>query len=132
MDIPRETPSISEAELEILKILWSDGPCSAREIRELARTSWAHTTVLTLLGRLEDKGFVQADRRDATHRFEAAVDREGLLATRLSALANELCDGDPGPLVQALIRGRAFSAREIHRFRELIDELDQDGRKRRR
>jgi predicted transcriptional regulator len=119
-------PTISQSEREVLKALWERGPGTVREIGEALRRSgrrWAYTTVMTLLARLEAKGYVTSDKSGFAHVFQAAVSREGVVQQRLEALAEEFCDGEPGPLVLALVQGHRFSAKELAEFRQLIDDL---------
>ena len=62
---PAPRPSISDAELEILRALWEQGPGIVREIQELLAVEgceWQRSTVITLLQRLERKGYVSSDR----------------------------------------------------------------------
>jgi len=123
---PRRS-SISETELDILKVLWEHGPGTVREINELLRPQgrrWAYTTVLTLLQRLEAKGVVTSDKSGMAHVFRPAVTREKLLRQRLKDLANQLCEGTATPLVQALVEGQRFTPQEISHFRQLLDALE--------
>ncbi len=121
-------PPVSETELEILKVIWDHGPGTVREIdarlRQLGRR-WAYTTVLTLLQRLEAKGYVASDKTGLAHVFRAAVSRNRLLRQRLKDLAQELCEGAPAPLVLALVESQHFSEDEIEQFRRLLDELEK-------
>jgi BlaI family transcriptional regulator, penicillinase repressor len=125
-------PSISATELEILKVLWDDGAGTVREINQILRGQgrrWAYTTVLTLLQRLEAKGYVSSDKAGIAHVFRAAVSRDKLLRQRLKDLANQLCEGTPGPLVLALVEGHRFTEAEIAEFRRLVDQLaEQRGK----
>jgi predicted transcriptional regulator len=89
------------------------------------RRRWAYTTVLTLLQRLQAKGYVASDKSELAHVFRAAVSRDELIRQRLGILADELCDGTRSPLVHALFAGRRFSAEEVEQFRKLIDELSE-------
>jgi len=117
---------VSDAELEVLKVLWAAGPVTVRDVATALRRQrrrLAYNTVLTLLSRLRDKGYVVADRRDTAHVFRALVSRDDLLGSSLAALADRVCDGTASPLVQALVRGRRFTAAEIAHFRKLLDEL---------
>lgn len=117
---------VSDAELEVLKELWATGPATVREVAAALRKRrrrLAYNTVLTLLSRLREKGYVAADRRDAAHLFRAVVTRDELLGSSLSALADRVCDGTASPLVRALVRGQKFSADEIAHFRKLLDDL---------
>jgi BlaI family transcriptional regulator, penicillinase repressor len=123
---PRRS-SIGENEMETLKVLWEHGPGTVREINALLRQQgrhWAYTTVLTMLQRLEAKGYVTSDKSGMAHVFRPAVSREKLLRQRLKDLANQLCEGVATPLVLALVEGQRFTAEEITRFRALLDQLE--------
>jgi predicted transcriptional regulator len=124
-------PPVSETELEILKAIWEHGPGTVREINSRLRPTgrrWAYTTVLTLLQRLEAKGYVASNKTGLAHVFRAVVSRDRLLRQRLKDLAQQLCEGAPAPLVLALVESQHFSEQEIEQFRRLLDELDK-GRK---
>ena len=123
----QEKPAVSSAELEVLKTLWEHGEGTVREINALLRRKkrrWAYTTVLTLLSRLREKGYVASEKQGVAHVFRAAVSRQKLLRQRLGELAGQICDGAASPLVHALVRGQRFSAEEIEQFRRLLDELE--------
>jgi predicted transcriptional regulator len=110
-----------------LKWLWAHGPATVREINDLSRRQgrrWAYTTVLTMLQRLEAKGYVVSDKSGVAHIFRPAVTRDRLLRQRLKDLANQLCEGTATPLVRALVEGQRFTAQEISQFRELLDRLE--------
>jgi BlaI family penicillinase repressor len=125
-----DRPGLSEAEMEILKALWSHGPATVRQLNEvLAGRRWAYTTVLTLLQRLVAKGYAASEASGVAHVFRAAVTREEVLERRLRDTADELCDGSALPLLLALVQGNKFSPEELARFRRLLDEAG--GRPRR-
>jgi predicted transcriptional regulator len=120
--------SISETELDVLKVLWEHGPGTVRALNTLLRQQgrrWAYTTVLTLLQRLESKGYVSSDKSGVAHVFRSAVTRDKLLRQRLKDLANHLCEGTATPLVLALVEGQRFTAEEIGQFRQLLDQLER-------
>ena len=117
---------VSDAELEVLKVLWSAGPATVRDVAAALRKQrrrLAYNTVLTLLSRLRDKGYLTTDRRDTAHVFRPVVSRDDLLGSSLTALAERICDGTASPLVLALVRDNTFSAEEINDLRRLLDEL---------
>jgi BlaI family transcriptional regulator, penicillinase repressor len=118
---------ISETELDVLKVLWEHGPGTVRALNALLGRQgrrWAYTTVLTLLQRLESKGYVTSDKSGVAHVFRPAVTRDKLLQQRLKDLANQLCEGTATPLVLALVEGQRFTAEEISQFRQLLDQLE--------
>jgi predicted transcriptional regulator len=127
-------PVTSQTELEILKALWEHGPGTVREINARLRQSgrrWAYTTVLTLLQRLQAKGYVASDKSELAYVFRAVVSRDRLLRQRLKDLANQLCEGTPAPLVLALVQDQHFSEEEIEQFRKLLDQLEEAKEKKR-
>jgi BlaI family transcriptional regulator, penicillinase repressor len=120
---------VSDAELDVLKVLWT-GPATVRDVAAVLRKQrrrLAYNTVLTLLSRLRDKGYVAADRRDTAHVFRAVVTRDDLLGSTLAALADRVCDGIASPLVLALVRGTRLSADDIAHLRRLLDDLTPEA-----
>lgn len=125
-----DAQTISESEREVLKVLWDCEPATVRAIRERLADDgrqWAHTTVNTLLARLEQKGCVTCDRSGFAHVFSAAVSRDDLVRRGLNTLADELCEGTRVPLMLALVDGQTFSDEEIEQFRGLLDRLETGG-----
>src|SRR5262249_4053206 len=117
---------LSVAERETLRALWEHGPGTVRQIMELlahGRRRWAYSTVATLLRRLELKGYSASEQVAGTLIYRAAVSREDLLERRLKDAAVELCDRAEAPLVfLALVEGNRFTADELDRIRQIIDE----------
>jgi predicted transcriptional regulator len=119
--------AISDTELEVLKVLWESGPGTVREIYALLRQqgrTWAYNTVLTLLQRLETKGYVNSDKSGLAHVFSPAVSRDMLIRQHLRELTDQLCEGTPAPLVLALVEAHRFTTEEIEQFRRLLDRLE--------
>ncbi len=124
---PRHSRSspIPDAELAILKALWDGGPATVRELLDRLGNEQAYTTVQTLVGRLVDKGFVRADRRDLAHVFVATTTREQLARQQVADVADTLLDGAVAPLVLGLVERGRFTTEELARFRELIAAAEQ-------
>ncbi len=118
-------PGLSEAEREVLRVLWDQGQGTVRQINEVLEERgrrWAYTTVATLLQRLVVKRYAASDSRAVPHVYRALVSRDELLECRLRDAAEELCDGRAAPLVLALVQGHRFSADELARVRRLLDD----------
>lgn len=125
--------SMSDAEREVLKVLWDTGPRTVREVVDHFATlgqDWTRSTAITLLQRLERKGYVDSDKTGHTFVFRAIVSREQVMQARMQDLAGEFCDGDALPLVLAFASRHQFTADEIARFQKLIDEASAKTRKR--
>jgi BlaI family transcriptional regulator, penicillinase repressor len=120
---------ISETERAVLKALWDHGPGTVRELHTVLGeqgSTWAYTTVQTLLARLAGKGYVECDRSAAAHVYKAAVTLGELLQQKLTDLAATYCEGTSSPLMLALVEGSRFSPEEITKFRELLDKLEAE------
>jgi len=120
-------PTVSDAELDVLKVLWDEGPLTVRAVEAKLikrKRRWAYNTILTLLSRLRDKGFVAANKSDTAHVFRAAVSRQELLQSGLSDLVDRICDGTSSPLVHALVQGARLTPEEISQLRKMLDQLE--------
>src|SRR5262245_9003714 len=127
-------PAMSEAELQVLKALWDRGPGTVREVQDLLEgqgQEWTRSTVITLLQRLEKKGYVASDRSRFAFVFRAAVSREEVMHQRMEELAEDLAEGEALPLVLAFARRHRFTDAEIERFRGMIEEMEAKRRRRR-
>ncbi len=124
---------MSDAEREVLKVLWDSGPLGVKDVLAKfteAGQEWSRSTVITLLQRLEKKGYVHCDKSQFAFIFAAAVSREDEIRARMNDLASELCDGETLPLVLAFAQQHRFSTDELARFREMIDSMKPTGKKR--
>src|SRR5262249_21518323 len=128
-----QRPGMSDAEREVLKVLWDHGPLAVRDVLERLTDQgqdWSRSTVITLLQRLEEKGYVGSDKSRFAYVFRALVSREEVMHARMADLAGELCDGDALPLVLAFAERHRFSAEDLDRFRRMIDALEAKRGKR--
>ena len=128
---PRTRPTISDAELAVLKALWKQGPSTVRDLESRLRgKKWAYTTILTLLARLRVKGCVAQERGQqqpaAPHTFYATVTQSELLGRGLKVLAARFCGGAKSPLVQALVKDQ-LSKSEIAELRQMLDDMEREG-----
>jgi BlaI family penicillinase repressor len=124
-------PPLSEAELRVMKVLWEHGPGTVRQLSEVLNRKgrrWAYTTVLTLLQRLQAKGFATSDASSSAHVFHAATSRDELIRLQLKNVADQLCGGAPAPLLLALVESQRFSTDDLARFRGLLDQLEAKER----
>lgn len=124
---------MSDAEREVLKLLWDHGALAVRDVLAnitRAGQEWSRSTVITLLQRLEKKGYVQSDKSQFAFVYRAVVSREDEMRARMNDLASELCDGEALPLVVAFTEKHRFAPEELARFRQMIDALEAKRGKR--
>lgn len=118
--------SVSDTELEVLKVLWDLGHGTVRDLMERLEAQgrhWAYTTVQTLVMRLKQKGFVTTRKDGKAHLFTPAVSQPELLSLELEDLADRVCDGRATPLMLTLVREHAFSPEELNELRRMLDSL---------
>ncbi len=118
-DLPTPTPG----EMEILKVLWEQGPSSVRAVhRQLAGAKEpepAYNTVQTMLRLMEEKGLVTHDVDGRTFIYTPRFSREDS-ATRF---LDRVFDGAASQLVQSLLRSERISAEELDQLQALIAEV---------
>lgn len=117
-------PGLSQAQREIMEILWERGEASAVEVREAlaVQRSLAKNTVRTLLERMEDKGWLKHREQGRTFIYAAARPREESIGQKVVEVVDHLCGGSPETLVAALLDYRGLKPDELKRIRALLDE----------
>ena len=129
----RSPQDVTGKELEVLEVLWGQGPSTIQQIVEEVYPDGGtskYATVQKLLERLEQAQCVRRQRGARAHVFEAIADRDALIGRELRSVAEKLCGGSVTPLLTHLVRTQRLSARERAELRALIDELDDRGGKR--
>jgi predicted transcriptional regulator len=111
----------TDAELSILRVLWTRGPSTVREVAESLGRTAGYTTVLKLLQIMTEKRLVVRDEASRTHVYEAAYTEDQTQRHLVSDLMTRAFDGSAAKLVlQALAAGKA-SPEELDEIRKLLD-----------
>ena len=116
---------ITDTVLDLLKVLWSHQPLTARAIAGRLygeEDSSAIGTVQKLIQRLEEKELVVRDRREPVHRFSTLVTREAVAGIQLQVLAEKLSDGSLSPFIMHLVQAEHLSKKEKEALRRLLRE----------
>lgn len=115
---------LPDTELEVMQALWaSDTPVPRVQLEErLAQTHpMATTTLLTLLSRLSEKGFVRVDKEGRKSLYAPLVTREDYLAAQSRSFIQKLCGGSLSTFASALCDS-GLSKEELEELRELLKE----------
>lgn len=126
----RHLPRPTDAELDILRVLWELGPATVRQVHEaLAGTrDTGYTTALKLMQIMADKGLVTRDESARTHVYEARVSQEHTQRQLLNDLVDRAFGGSAAELVLRALSTRRASDEELREIRKLIDEAQEDRR----
>ncbi|WP_158633503.1 BlaI/MecI/CopY family transcriptional regulator [Tautonia sociabilis] len=113
----------TEVELEILKVLWEEGPSELGTIRSALqlRRPVANTTVATMLTVMMGKGLVSRHRGPKGYRWSPSVSREATSAGMIGTLLDRLFDGSAGRMIAQLLEARPLSERDRDEIRRLLD-----------
>jgi predicted transcriptional regulator len=121
----------TELELQILKILWRSGPASVREIRESlvedAQRELAHTTVVTVLHTMTDKGLLGREQHGKAYTFSARVSEASVSKGMLDDLLNRVFDGSAEALLLNLLDLEYVDDDEHRALRRLINRRRRQG-----
>ena len=115
---------ISDAELEILEVLWAAGEAlNANEIRIRLneKKDWERTTVLTLIRRLLDKGVIAQEKREVYY-YSPCVERNNYVKEETKSFLNKFFKGNAKNLAAALIEDEDLSREDIEELRLYFQE----------
>lgn len=121
--------NVTDAELQVLKTLWKDGPSTIRELTGKLYPAGGvsfYATVQKLLERLKSKSCVDRERRGRGHLYSAVVKRSELIAGRIEETVDKLCEGSVTPLITHLVGSDDFSREDADALRLLLRKIDRD------
>lgn len=117
--------AVTDAELAVLKVLWTRGPLAAKAIAEAIYPDGAESefaAVHSFLQRLERKGLVARDRSSFVHVFSPAASQADVLGQELKTLAERLGADSIAPLIMQLIDQKRLTRKEAAEIRKLLDK----------
>ena len=112
----------TELELEILKILWRANPCTGRQVRDaLAEVrELAYTSVMTVMGIMEDKGYVRRKKQGGSFVYSARIKQQTTTRGMLLDLVERPYDGSVTSAVVNLLETSDIQPEELEQLRKLI------------
>jgi predicted transcriptional regulator len=127
MPLPRPT----DAELEILTVLWSQGPSTVRAVHEVItqRRPAQYTTTLKQLQIMDRKGLVRRDDSKRAHVYRAAQPREATQAQLAGDLLERAFAGSARELLMGALAARKASKKELAGLRDLLDAYERRKRR---
>ena len=120
----------TDAELEILRVIWSRGPSTVREVfAELkAKRDMGYTTVLKLMQIMTDKGLLRRDESVRPQVYEPVRSQRHTQRQLIGDLLDRAFSGSPGNLVLQALSAKKTTAEERRQIRALLDELEGESR----
>lgn len=118
-------PKISEAEMQLLQLLWDESPLGATEIAERVpkERAWTITTVKTLLSRLVAKGALTAEPQGRKYLYAPAIERDDVAVSQALGLIDRLFGGRVSPLVAQLAEQQELDEQDIADLEKIVRSL---------
>ena len=111
----------TDAELAILRVLWSEGPSTVRQVVDRLGRETGYTTTLKLLQIMTEKGLVVRDERSRTHVYEAASSEAQTQRTLVADLLKRAFGGSAAKLVMQALASQKTSPAELAEIKRFLD-----------
>ena len=126
----RRSPTLTDAELRLMEILWEKGTATVNDVVEaLPKTrALAYSTVLTTLRILEQKGYVGHEKQGRAFVYHPVVDRNQASRNAVNYIVSRFFDNSPELLVLNVLENESIAPAELERLKKLVEEspLEED------
>jgi predicted transcriptional regulator len=125
----RRSKRPTDAELEILGILWGEGPSTVREVHAILEKQrpTGYTTALKTMQIMAEKGLVVRDESQRTHIYSAKLEREQAQRSFVTNMVDTVFGGSPKNLVMRALESEDVTAEDIAEIRKVIEDFGARG-----
>src|SRR5580658_10676234 len=123
-------PLPTDAEIDILAVLWRLGPATVREIHEALAKDSGYTTTLKQMQLMTEKGLLVRSERFRSHVYEAGVAKEQTQREIAADLLQRAFEGSSKNLVLGALAAQPASDEELGEIRQILDQLEKRGKSR--
>ena len=118
---------ISEAEFEVMKIVWQSAPINTNEITErlLKTTSWSAKTIQTLIRRLVTKGALSYEKQGRVFVYTPLMAENEYIAQKSDSFLRRFYDGDIGAMLSAYLDNNQLSETDISKLRSILSREEK-------
>lgn len=127
--LPADQPT--ELELLLLKILWDEAPLPVREVRQRLADQGrdaAHSSVITILNIMVDKGFLKRKKRKNAFLFSPRVSKAAVSGRMVGDIMNRVFDGSAKDLMLSLLETSDVDAEELSEIRRWLNRKNKEER----
>ena len=121
-------PRISDAEIDVMEIVWNDNPIGTNEITDRLTGDGERSpkTIQTLIRRLVDKGALSAEKRGRQFYYTPAIDRDDFIDNQKKRFTDRFFGGDVTLLVSSFIGDGKITQKELEEIRSIIDSAEKE------
>ena len=122
----KKTPRISEAEWEVMKVLWRKSPRTANEVVKILskKTSWKRETIRTLINRLVQKKAVGFEKKGRQYHYFPLANEAECIREETKSFIKRVHGGSIEPMLTSFVEEEKLSPEKIERLRQLLDEAE--------
>ena len=122
----RRSRTLTEQELEIMKIVWGLGRATVRDVYEALRErrKIAYTTVMTMMNILEEKSYLRKRAGERAYIYRATRPRGEVIKAMVREFVDRVFNGSAEPLLVHLIRDRRLSPKDLDKIARTIRESE--------
>lgn len=123
-------PRPTDGELEILRVLWHEGPSTVRDVHGIlskTKPGTGYTTVLKLMQIMADKGLVSRDEKNKAHVYSARIREEQTQRQMVGDLLDRVFGGSASRLLMQALATKKANPEELAEIRNMLDEFEQRG-----
>ena len=123
----RQIPKPTDSELEILHVLWTDGPSTVKHVNEKLnmKRETGYTTTLKLMQIMNDKGLVERDENERSHVYKPSLKESAIQKILLDKLLETAFSGSAAKLVMQALGSSKTSKEELQKIREYLNKIDE-------
>ena len=123
-------PQVSDAEWEVMTVLWESSPRTAAEVVEAlaSRTTWHPKTIKTLLGRLVKKGALRYKEEGNRYLYRPVFPRERYVEEASKSFLDRVFGGKATPMLVHFVENADLSDDELRELRSILDRRREDER----
>lgn len=127
----RELPQISEAEFEVMKVIWKYAPINTNEITEklTQTTNWSPKTIQTLIKRLVSKKALTYEKQSRVFVYTPLVKEDEYIRRESNTFLNRFYDGNITSMLASYLEDDKLSETEIDTLRSLLSKKPKKGGK---
>jgi predicted transcriptional regulator len=120
---PRQSATLTEAELRIMEVLWQKGPATVQQVldRLPEKPALAYNSVLTTIRVLEKKGYIEHEKDGRAHLYAPVINREAATRTEIRHLVGRFFKNSEELLMLSLLEDKGLDAVELKRLREMLE-----------
>ena len=128
--IMNKLPTISEAEYEVMKVIWAHAPISTNEVvsKVLETSTWSSKTIQSLLARLVKKGALEYKKNSRVYVYTPLVKEEEYLEKESTSFLNRFYNGTLNSMVVNFLSQNKLTKEDITELRNILDKsLNREG-----